>query len=674
MTLRQTLLTPTPHRPMTVVTARKIQSTEILESDSLSELDKAVSGAAKALRKQQKGDGHWIFPLEADATIPSEYILFLHYLDERQPLLEKRIARYLRDIQGDHGGWPLFHGGDFDMSASVKAYFALKATGDSIDAPHMVRARQAILAHGGAARSNVFTRTLLALWGQIPWRGVPMMPVEIMNLPRWFPFHLDKISYWSRTVVVPLLVLMSLRPKARNPLGISIRELFVIDPEKVKRWYPDPVRSPWGHVFRRIDRALHVAHPILRGPVRTRALKKALDWVDERLNGDDGLGAIFPAMVNAVLMYDTLGVSPDDPRVVTAKAAIHKLVVEEENRAWVQPCVSPVWDTALACHAMLEVGDPASLKAARAATDWLAARQINDVAGDWAVQKPDLEPAGWAFQYNNDFYPDVDDTAVVMAAFDRLESESTEPDRYRPALARAATWIRGMQSKDGGWGAFDADNTHFALNHIPFADHGALLDPPTSDVSARCVSVLATLPGGRDDPSVQSGVAYLLREQEPDGSWFGRWGTNYIYGTWSALCALNAAGVDHQSPALRKAVDWLVSKQRPDGGWGEDGRSYYDDQPAGEGPVSTPSQTAWALLGLMAAGEDQNPAVARGVQFLLDTRTDDGLWNEEHYTAVGFPRIFYLRYHGYRQFFPLWALARFRNVRNGNRGPIPYAL
>ncbi len=633
------------------------------------DIDQAVRESAAALMARQRPDGHWVFELEADCTIPAEYVLFLHYMDERDPDLEKRIGVYLRDQQAEHGGWPLFHGGDLNVSCSVKAYYALKALGDDPAAPHMVRARQAILAHGGAAASNVFTRTLLALFGQVPWHAVPVMPVEIMLLPRWFPFHLDKVSYWSRTVIVPLLVLMACKPQARNPLRIGVRELFSVPPEQVTDWHTEPPRSNWAYFFRRLDKVLQVVEPYFPKGLRRRAIERATAWVDERLNGEEGLGAIFPAMVNAVQMYDVLGVDPGDQRVVTAKKALRKLVVEEGDRAWVQPCVSPVWDTALACHALLETGDEASMAAARRGADWLAERQITDVVGDWAAQRPGLASGGWAFQYANAHYPDVDDTAVVMAALDRVDSV-----RYHDAVQLGAVWLRGMQSTGGGWGAFDAENTHYALNHIPFADHGALLDPPTADVSARCVSVLSVLGAKCKDPIVRDGVDYLLREQEADGSWFGRWGTNYVYGTWSALAALNAAGLPHDTLAIRRAVDWLLSRQRADGGWGEDGRSYWDGEPRGEGTVSTASQTAWAVLGLMAAGEVDHPAVARGIDYLVRNRNAEGLWDEEHFTAVGFPRVFYLRYHGYRAFFPVWALARYRNLTTGNGGPVLHAL
>lgn len=633
-------------------------------------LNQAVTGAAKALLSQQQEDGHWVFELEADATIPSEYILYTHYLDERDPALERKIVNYLKEIQDpNHHGWPLFHGGEFNISASVKAYYAMKAAGEDIDSPHMTRARQAILKHGGANTANVFTRTLLALFGQIPWRGIPVMPVEIMVLPKWFPFHLDKVSYWSRTVIVPLIVLTSLKPRARNPLNVHVRELFRVPPETETHWPTAQDGTIWGTMFRGLDKILHATQPHFPSSVRARAVEKAVDWVDERLNGEDGLGGIFPAMVNAVLMYDVLGVPKDDPRVVIAKESIRKLLVIQEDRAYCQPCLSPVWDTALAAHALLEAGDAESLKAVEQAADWLAERQITDVVGDWAVKKPNLRPGGWAFQYWNDYYPDVDDTAVVVGALDRVS-----PERYHQHIARGLEWITGMQSQDGGWGAFDADNTHFHLNAIPFADHGALLDPPTADVSARCISVMATIGDKGAQDAAKAGVAYLLAEQEADGSWFGRWGTNYIYGTWSALAALNAAGLDHQHPAIRKAVEWLLSRQREDGGWGEDGRSYWDGEPRGTAPYSTPSQTAWAIIGLMAAGEVNHPAVTNGIHYLLSARNEKGSWDEQEFTAVGFPKVFYLRYHGYKAFFPLWAIARYRNLLNGNSGRVAFGL
>jgi len=635
----------------------------------MSRLDDAVLRASESLLALQHADGHWVFELEADATIPSEYILLQHYLDRIEPDLQARIARHIRAAQGADGGWPLFHGGDLDLSCSVKAYFALKAAGDPVDAPHMTRAREAIRARGGARRCNVFARILLALFGELPWRAVPVMPVEIMLLPGWSPFHIAKVSYWSRTVLVPLLVLMALRPLARNPRGVTIHELFVEPPESVRDWISGSISSPLSLAFGMLDRLLRMAEPFFPADARRRAIEKAVAFVTERLNGEDGLGGIFPAMANSVMMLDCLGYAPDHPDCATALASVRKLLVLDGDRTYCQPCLSPVWDTALACHALMEVGDARIEPAIRHALDWLESKQVLEVVGDWAATRPGVRPGGWAFQYENPYYPDLDDTAAVALALDRFDSA-----RYRRAIDRAAEWVVGMQCRNGGWGSFDADNTHYYLNHIPFADHGALLDPPTADVSARCLGFLAQIGYASDHPARSAVIEYLRREQEPDGSWFGRWGTNYIYGTWSVLAALNAAGIEPASPEVRRAVDWLLARQHKDGGWGEAAESYWPAAPHGEAAYSTPSQTAWALLGLMAAGRVEDPAVARGIAYLIESQDRDGNWDEPWYTAVGFPRVFYLRYHGYRAVFPLWALARYRRLTEGNSRRVPFGI
>jgi squalene-hopene/tetraprenyl-beta-curcumene cyclase len=636
-------------------------------------LEKGIQAATRALLARQQGDGHFVFELEADATIPAEYVLLRHYLAEPVDTpLEEKIAAYLRRIQGAHGGWPLFRDGDFDMSASVKAYFALKMVGDSIDAAHMRRAREAILAHGGAERSNVFTRLMLALFGFIPWRAVPVMPVEIMLLPRWFPFHIDKISYWSRTVIVPLLVLMALKPKARNRKNVRIDELFSAPPGELGLAPKAPQQKwSWFLFFRGVDALLRALEPRFSKGRRQRAIDAAVAFVNERLNGEDGLGAIFPAMANSVMMFDVLGLPAYDPLRSLARKSVEKLLVVHAHEAYCQPCVSPVWDTGLVCQTLLEVGGEAMAPAHRG-LGWLAGKQVLDVAGDWSVRRPHLRPGGWAFQYANPHYPDVDDTAVVVMAMDREQRFSVH-DEFASAIARAREWIAGMQSRNGGWGAFDSDNEYEYLNNIPFADHGALLDPPTEDVTARCLSMLAQL-GETQSPAVKRALTYLRKTQLADGSWYGRWGMNYIYGTWSVLCALNAAGTDPHAPEVRKAVEWLTAIQNPDGGWGEDALSYKLDYRGYESAPSTASQTAWALLGLMAAGEVNRPAVQSGIDYLLRHQGEDGFWNEPRYTATGFPRVFYLRYHGYPKFFPLWALARCRNLRNQNSASVTFGM
>jgi squalene-hopene/tetraprenyl-beta-curcumene cyclase len=633
-------------------------------------LDRAIADATDALLARQRPDGHWVFELEADVTIPAEYVLLRHYFGEPvNAPLEEKVAEYLRRIQreGAHGGWPLFHGGDFDISASVKAYFALKTIGDDINAPHMQRAREAIRARGGAAESNVFTRFMLALFGILTWRAVPVMPIEITLLPKWFPFHLSKVSYWARTVMVPLLVLQALKPKARNPKGVGIDELFLEPPQTVGPRSKAPHQKwAWFLLFRGIDAVLRVIEPAFPKSMRRRAIDKAVAFVIERLNGEDGLGAIFPAMANSAMMFDALGYSRNDPNYVTARGSIEKLLVVKPDEAYCQPCVSPVWDTALVAHTLLEVGTKPAVEAAAAGLQWLQPLQVLDVAGDWIESRPNARPGGWAFQYANPHYPDLDDTAVVVMAMDRAQRLSGDA-RYQPAIDRAREWVCDLQSRIGGWGAFDADNNYLYLNNIPFSDHGALLDPPTEDVTGRCVSMLAQL-GERAEtsPAMQAGLDYLRRTQCADGSWYGRWGMNYIYGTWSVLCSLNAAGIAPEAPEMRKAADWLVSIQNPDGGWGEDGSSYKLDYRGHETAASTASQTAWALLGLMAAGATETPAVARGIEFLLQNQGSDGFWAEQRYTATGFPRVFYLRYHGYSKLFPLWALARYKNATAGH--------
>lgn len=647
-----------------------------IERIALPDLDSAVLIGRQALLSRQRSDGHWLFELEADVTIPAEYILLRHYRGEADDIdLESKIGAYLRRWQGDHGGWPLFAGGPLDVSASVKSYFALKMIGDSSDSPHMKRAREAILSHGGAAQSNVFTRILLALYQAVPWSAVPAMPVEIMLLPQWFPFHLNKISYWARTVIVPLLILQALKPVAKNPRRVGIDELFRVPPAQVREWPRGRhQRAPYSQIFRGLDRMLRIADPFFRRGSRGRAIAEAEAFIIERLNGEDGLGAIYPAMANAVMALDAVGYQPDDPLLVTARRAIEKLLVVRETEAYCQPCVSPIWDTALVCHALLEANDHVPSIEVHRGLAWLSPRQVLDVKGDWFKIRPHIRPGGWAFQYTNDHYPDLDDTAVVVMAMDRAQIKAGSND-FAGAIARGREWVEGLQSRNGGWAAFDADNSYDYLNHIPFSDHGALLDPPTADVTGRCLSMLGQLgETAKTSQAVARALAYLQRVQEKDGSWYGRWGVNFIYGTWSVLSGLNAVGVDLAAPEIRKAVAWLLSAQNEDGGWGEACTSYRLDYTGYERAASAASQTSWALLGLMAGGEAHHPAVARGIQWLLRNQTTDGLWPEESYTGTGFPRVFYLRYHGYAKFFPLWAISRYRSLMRHNSIRVHYGM
>ena len=586
------------------------------DSGLMGEIEAVLGDSLESFKKHQHDDGHWVFELEADVTIPADYILLNHFLDLLEPELEAELAEYIRSIQNQEGGWPLFHDGDSNLSATVKAYYALKLVGDDPDAAHMKKARNVVLGLGGAEASNVFTRYALALFGQVPWRAAPVMPVELILLPKWFPVTMWRFSYWSRTVIAPLLVLRTLRPRAANPRRVGVVELFKTAPFEIHNYNVRRTNSFWEGFFFGLDKVLRRLEPHFPKGLRKRAIRRAATFFSERANGLEGLGGIFPAMANTVMALRAMGLADDHPQFATALAAVRRLISWERKPRFIQPCFSPIWDTSLGSLALLEAGEVPDGKALKPAFDWMLSKQILDLEGDWIVQRPGLEPGGWAFQYENDYYPDVDDTAVVAMALHR----AGQP-QHEKAIERAEKWIVGMQSRNGGWGSFDAENTNSYLNAIPFADHGALLDPPTEDVTARCLSFLAQLGYAPDHPVIAKGRRYLLGEQQEDGSWFGRWGTNYIYGTWSVLCAFNMLGEDHEAPHVRRAVEWLVARQGEDGGWGEDGATYWQER-RGLNKASTASQTAWAVLGLMAAGEIDHPALERGIAYLAKARRD----------------------------------------------------
>ena len=640
---------------MSDIQALKDRMTPYVASEAL--LERGIAAAREALLAKQNRAGYWLYELEADCTIPAEFILLMHFLGEIDAALQPKLATYLREQQAEHGGWPLYHGGDFNISCSVKAYYALKLVGDDPQAPHMIAARTAILKQGGAARANVFTRLTLAMFGQIPWRGVPYIPAEIMLFPKWFPFHLDKVAYWSRTVMVPLFILCSRRATAKNPQQVHIPELFTTPPELEQHYF-----LQGGGFIRRLflllDKVGRRADALIPRRLRALAIRRALEWCHARANGEDGLGAIFPAMVNYLEAMVILGYAADDPRVVLAKKALRKLLVTTERTAYCQPCVSPVWDTALSCLSLDTEGSSAARSAAHAALKWLVPLQLLDHPGDWRLRRPGLRGGGWAFQFANGYYPDLDDTAVVAWAMHAVP----ERECYASAVTRALDWLVGMQSKNGGFAAFDIDNTYDYLNEIPFADHGALLDPPTADVTGRVVTVLARVGRPQDQSALERAIAYLRATQETNGAWFGRWGTNYIYGTWSVLTAFAAAGISADDPAVRCASGWLAACQHPDGGWGESNDTYQDRQLAGRGLESTPYQTAWALLALMAAHGRVGSVERRGIHYLLSTQQSGGQWGHPSFTSPGFPRVFYLKYHGYCAYFPLWALSQYRRL------------
>ena len=643
--------------------------------------------------------GNWVFALEADTTIASEYIMLQRFLGRTiSPGLQQRMSNYLLSRQLPDGSWGLYAEDGFaNLSATVKAYFALKLLGYKAHSEPLVRARQIILSLGGAERCNVFTRIGLALFGQIPWHTAPAMPVEIMLLPRWFFFHLSKISYWARTVVVPLLILYAHQPVCRLEPNEGVPELFVTQPDKLGH-LDDYKPGRWRkNLFILVDRITKKTMRFIPRRLHAHAVAEAEKWTREHMQGAGGVGAIFPAMANAVMALRTLGCAQADADYLRGIKALDDLVIERcdvspqedtpvspcwctggsaapmldpspvgsqaagGEQGMCQPCASPIWDTGLALTGLLEAGLDIKHPAVDRAVRWLLDQQVS-VKGDWAQRVPDLEPGGWAFQFENALYPDLDDTSKVLMSL--IRAGALENPAYRREMSRAINWVIGMQNSDGGWGAFDVDNNYLYLNDIPFADHGALLDPSTADVTGRCIEMLGMIGFGPDFPPIARGIEYLRREQESYGGWYGRWGVNYIYGTWSALSGLSQVGEDLHSPWIRQAVAWLESVQNPDGGWGETCYSYDDPAMAGRG-TSTASQTAWALLGLLAVKEVDNLAVRRGVQYLVEEQNRAGGWDERYFTGTGFPRVFYLRYHGYSQYFPLWALGVYERLSSG---------
>lgn len=630
-------------------------------------LTKALTRATKSLLERQAASGCWHFPLEADVTIPAEYLLLRYFLDDVEPAREQRIACYLRRKQMANGAWSLFACGPGNISATVKAYFALKLTGEDVDSDVMRKARSWIRANGGAEAANVFTRITLAVFGQIPWRTVPAMPVEIVFLPSWWFFNLGKVSYWSRCVIMPLLILFARRPVVNLSRDQGITELFLTDPTSlrhIERFSRD--RGFVKNAFIALDRLLKIADRMVPSWIRTRAVQRAASWLRDHMQGTGGVGGIYPAMANAVTAMRSLGVSASDPDVARNIQAIEDLVIDGSDETYVQPCLSPVWDTCLALTATIESGAALDSPPVRQAVSWLFEHQVFE-SGDWADQIPDVAPGGWCFQFENAKYPDVDDTGMVLMSLLRARAhlDPQHGSEWRQCMRRAIDWVLGMQNSNGGWGAFDVDNNREYLNNIPFADHGALVDPSTADVTARSVELLTMLGYDAGFPPLARALAFLRHDQLACGAWYGRWGVNYIYGTWSVLSAVGLLGGDEiAKPYVRKAVEWLRDIQHEDGGWGEACDSYDDPVLMGKG-ASTPSQTAWAMLALMAAGETECASLQRGVDYLLRTQNGQGEWKEEEYTGTGFPRVFYLRYHGYAQIFPLWALATYAKVRRG---------
>jgi len=622
---------------------------------------------------KQHPDGYWCGELEADSMLEADYIFLHTLLESGDPGRLKRALTEMLRYQNEDGSWSLYPGGPGNISLSVKCYSSAKLMGIPADDARLTKAREWILAHGGVVATNTFTKVYLCALGEYDYDAVPAIPPEIVLFPNWFYFNIYEISSWSRSILVPLAIIYAKKPFKKIAPEHGIDELFVGGRAGAKLRLRMDRKSiiSWRNFFLILDRLLHFSEAVHLRPLRKLALKHAEKWMLERLEMTDGLGAIYPAMLNAIVALRCLGYSEDDPQVIRARDEFEKLGIEQPPTAdmpeptfRMQPAVSPVWDTAQAVYALGEAGVSRTDSRMLKAVDWMLSKEVRH-KGDWAVKVPNTDPGGWYFEYNNEFYPDTDDTAQVLLALNKVDNPR---ERYQHEVAqRAIAWEFAMQCRNGGWGSFDKDNTKMIFQYIPFADHNAMLDPPTVDITGRILEMLATYGYTQEDSRVKKAIKFIRSEQESDGSWFGRWGVNYIYGTFLVLRGLDAIGFDHNEPEVLSAAEWIRMVQNPDGGWGETCGSYDDPNTRGVGP-STPSQTAWAMLGLLAAGDDRSDSVAKGVRWLLTRQLPDGSWDERTgegaarqalYTGTGFPRVFYLSYNLYRQYFPLLALTSY---------------
>ncbi|HUA99316.1 MAG TPA: squalene--hopene cyclase [Terracidiphilus sp.] len=645
-----------------------------LDAD-LRDVESVMARSRDYLFSRQHPDGYWCGELEADSMLEADYIFLHKLLDSGDPGRLRRALVEMFRFQKRDGSWSLYPGGPGNISLSVKCYFAAKLMGIGADDPRLAVCREWILDHGGVVACNTFTKLYLCGLGQYDYDAVPAIPPEIVLFPRWFYFNIYEISSWSRSILVPLAIIYAKKPFRKIPPEQGIDELFVDGRTSSNLRLPMDRKKlfSWRNFFLVTDRMIHWFEGVHIRPLRRLALKRAEKWMLERLEMSDGLGAIYPAMLNAIIALRCLGYSEDDPQVIRARDEFEKLGIEQaateavpEATFRMQPCVSPVWDTAQAAFVLGEAGVPRDHPAMIKAADWILSKEVRH-KGDWVV-KAKAEPGGWYFEFNNEFYPDTDDTAQVLLALSKVDNPR---ERYQHQVAqRAVEWVLAMQCRNGGWGSFDKDNTKMIFQYIPFADHNAMLDPPTADITGRILEMLATYGYTRDDRRVEKAVKFIFSEQEPDGSWFGRWGVNYLYGTYLVLRGLEAIGVDHHEPQIQQAAEWVRMIQNPDGGWGETAGSYDDPNTRGIGS-STPSQTAWALLGLLAAGDDRSDSIAKGVRWLLTRQRADGSWDESTgagatrqalYTGTGFPRVFYLAYTLYRQYFPLLALTTYKRA------------
>ncbi len=621
------------------------------------EVQTALQSCQAHLLDTQHADGYWVGELEGDTILESEYVLLMAFLGRHRDEVCIRAGKYLDGHQLESGGWAIYPGGPVDLSASVKAYFALKLVGLDPDHPSMVKARKAILEAGGAQASNSFTRFYLALLGQISYDECPSVPVELMLLPKKIGVSLYDMSSWTRKMVVTLAIISAKKPVRQVPEGLGIPELFRADlPMRPNRW-KRPVVC-WSNFFLGVDKALKLFEKVVPESWRDPSVRRAHRWILEHLENSDGLGAIFPPMIYTVIVLKCLGYDDHSPLMTWSLEHLEDLLLEEDGAVRVQPCLSPVWDTALTTIALADSGLPSFHPAMMRAVRWLLSKEVRR-PGDWQISRPGVEPGGWFFEFNNELFPDIDDTAMVLLALKRT-ALADDPE-VLAATDRAVNWLLAMQNRDGGFAAFDVDIDNQVLTKVPFADHNAMLDPSCADITARVIEALGGLGFSREHPAISRAIDYLWTTQEPEGCWYGRWGVNYIYGTWQVLLGLEAIQFPMGHPRLQKAADWLESVQQGDGGWGEGCQSYDDPSLKGVG-VTTASQTAWAVMGLMAAGRSRSDSVRNGIRYLVETQNADGTWDETEYTGTGFPRVFYLRYHMYRLYFPLLALARYKSV------------
>lgn len=619
--------------------------------------------AQENLLRQQRPDGHWCGELMVDSTLCSDFVQFMHWFGEVDEQIQQRCTQHILKRQLPDGGWNIYQDGPSEINASVKAYFALKLAGFSADLPFMQEARANILRLGGIPRLNTFSKLYLALLGQFPWNYLPTIPVEMILLPSWAPFHIYKMSSWSRAMLVPLAIINHFKPTRQLPGLKQLHELYPLGTEHEDFTLPRDERFfTWRNFFLRADEVLKFIGRLLSSPLRKVALEEAERWMVDRIGeGSDGLATVYPAMLNSIIALRALGYSKKHPLFEKARKDFAGLFVDDPKDFRIQPCLSPVWDTAITLIALAESGLPPENPALANAARWLEEKEVR-IRGDWARNNRHPEASGWAFEYNNIYYPDTDDTAMVLMALRLVQHQ--DPGALASVFGRALPWQLSFQCRDGGWAAFDKDVMTPWLEDMPFADHNAILDPSCSDLTARTLELFGYIDFDRKHSSVKRALHYLIKTQERDGSWYGRWGVNYIYGTWQVLRGLRAIGQDMTEDWILRGRDWLESCQNEDGGWGETCASYDNPQMKGKGE-STASQTSWALMGICACGDLDRLSIQRGLRFLIENQKPDGSWDEPQTTGTGFPKVFYLKYDMYRQNFPLLALATYINYRNG---------